>query len=365
MNYLRDKQYYIDLYDLHTIEECLDYYRAIKDGFEKERKQPKLKKFSKEDFDKDVHKATSFIVNAIKGERYRHKAESISKWMDRDRSMQEKYDEAIAPAGIICEACQSPTRVSSKDLMNSYQEDAYVLFMFACVKCNKHQALYEDGTEWKYEPEQCPKCKSPLKSKMSRRKNEVLVFTYSCTNCSYTKEDVDDLRESRKKREEEEARDKKLLAEYRKDFVYTDEAGRKHIAHIDQLKAFMDEDKKQKIKDKDPIYQKARQLKKLTVTELENLLSKSLEKEKYVNLSFDKPEIDRYVIIPFTVQEVDKKRNERDSENMVRKVIKQTLEKTNWRLMTEGLTYRLGYLSGRLKGHEREDDLVNLVTKNI
>ncbi len=125
----------------------------------------------------------------------------------------------------------------------------------------------------------------------------------------------------------------------------------------------MDEDKKQKIKDKDPIYQKARQLKKLTVTELENLLSKSLEKEKYVNLSFDKPEIDRYVIIPFTVQEFDKKRSERESENTVRKVIKQTLEKTNWRLMTEGLTYRLGYLSGRLKGYEREEDLVDLLKK--
>lgn len=30
MRYLNDEQHYIDRYDLHTIEECLDVYWAIK-----------------------------------------------------------------------------------------------------------------------------------------------------------------------------------------------------------------------------------------------------------------------------------------------------------------------------------------------
>ncbi len=46
------------------------------------------------------------------------------------------------------------------------------------------------------------------------------------------------------------------------------------------------------------------------------------------------------------------------------RVIKKTLEGTNWRLMSEGVNYGLGYLSGRLKGYEQEEDLLQLVKKN-
>jgi len=43
------------------------------------------------------------------------------------------------------------------------------------------------------------------------------------------------------------------------------------------------------------------------------------------------------------------------------KVIKTALDPTNWRLMTAGLSYRLGYLSGSLKGYEWEEDLMEIV----
>lgn len=41
MQYLKDEQYYIDLYDLHTIEECLDWYFRIKNGLEEKRSEIK------------------------------------------------------------------------------------------------------------------------------------------------------------------------------------------------------------------------------------------------------------------------------------------------------------------------------------
>ncbi len=31
--------------------------------------------------------------------------------------------------------------------------------------------------------------------------------------------------------------------------------------------------------------------------------------------------------------------------------------------MSEGINYRLGYLSGKLKGYEREEDLIKIVAK--
>lgn len=96
--------------------------------------------------------------------------------------------------------------------------------------------------------------------------------------------------------------------------------------------------------------------------ELEKLLSEVLEKEKYTKLNFDKPEIERYVIVPFTVQDDYSSRKDYDSRNQIQKIIIKTLEDKNWRLMTEGVAYRLGYVSGRLKGYEREDDLIKLVS---
>ena len=43
------------------------------------------------------------------------------------------------------------------------------------------------------------------------------------------------------------------------------------------------------------------------------------------------------------------------------KLLRKTLKETNWRLMTDGASYRLGMLEGRLRAYEREDDLVNLI----
>jgi len=60
------------------------------------------------------------------------------------------------------------------------------------------------------------------------------------------------------------------------------------------------------------------------------------------------------------IQNVNLKKRH-NSRNNLRKLIKKTLEKTNWRLMSEGINYRLGYLNGRLKGYENEEDLMRIV----
>jgi hypothetical protein len=39
------------------------------------------------------------------------------------------------------------------------------------------------------------------------------------------------------------------------------------------------------------------------------------------------------------------------------KLITKTLEKTNWRLLSDSLMNRLGFYMGKLKGYEREEDL--------
>jgi translation initiation factor IF-1 len=67
------------------------------------------------------------------------------------------------------------------------------------------------------------------------------------------------------------------------------------------------------------------------------------------------------MIIEFTVQDNKTGRGEYDSRIQLQRIIKKTLENTNWRLMSEGVNYRLGILSGRLRGYENEEDFIKLI----
>ena len=360
-SYLQDSQRYIDLYDIYTIEKCLDWYRNIRDGLEEKRNAKEYKKFSKEEFNKEVSKIASYTVNFIKAKRYARKKETIQKWMDRDRKKQEKFDNSRPPHGVLCKECFSETEIIFKDLHYPYEENGRVLFMFECPKCKKRQALYEDGTEWHYETPKCPECNSPLNGKSKDVKN-VLTTIYSCPSCSYKKEDVDDFNELKKEREAREARENKLLAEHRKEFCLDDKTGGEMLRFYEHMSKFVDELKEREKKDRDPLIQKVRKLKKLTVVQLGKLIEDIIKKEGYKDLKFGKPEMGKYVIIDFSVNETKDDRLEYDSINTLNKFIKGILEDTNWRLMSEGVHYRLGILTGRLKAYEREEDLVKIVS---
>lgn len=69
----------------------------------------------------------------------------------------------------------------------------------------------------------------------------------------------------------------------------------------------------------------------------------------------------RFVIIEFTINDASDDRYERDSQNTLKKTIITALKDTNWRLMSDGVSYRLGILSGRLKAYENITDLFDLI----
>ena len=47
---------------------------------------------------------------------------------------------------------------------------------------------------------------------------------------------------------------------------------------------------------------------------------------------------------------------------ILQKIIKKNLETTDWRLMSGGIDYRLGLLTGRIRAYESEEDLLKLVS---
>ena len=71
------------------------------------------------------------------------------------------------------------------------------------------------------------------------------------------------------------------------------------------------------------------------------------------------------VFVGFNCLDGKSDRNDRDSEKTLKKTVEKALQDTNWRLMSDGISYRLGYLNGRLRAYEREEDLKKLVERDI
>ena len=359
--YLHSLSYYHDLYDLHTIETCLDYYWSLKKKAEKHR--TKSNDLTPEQFDKEIHKGVSYIINVIKGERYRHRADTIKKWIDRDRKIQDIFDNANIPVDVLCKECNSPTINTIKDLHDAYSDNPKVLFMFECIRCKKRRAVYEDGKEWTHEPEKCPKCNGPLECTMKNKKR-VLTTINKCTKCSYINKEIDDFDQWDKKQKEKADHDNKLLSEYRKEFCLDDVDGPSYLRSLDGMYQLAKELKEREDKEKDPIYQKAMQLKKINIIDMEKLIIDAITPQKYIRFTLGQPTMSRYVEVSFTAQDIDNIRQGYDSSNTLKKLIIKVLDGTNWRLKSDGITEKLGVLSGHLKGIEQEADLIALVSKH-
>jgi len=73
----------------------------------------------------------------------------------------------------------------------------------------------------------------------------------------------------------------------------------------------------------------------------------------------------RFIAVPFTVQDERADWVEYDSKKQLKKILDKTLEKTNWRLMSDGVSCRVGYLSGRSRCYESEGDIYNIYLKEV
>ena len=313
--YLKEEGFYSDLYDLMTIKECL----GIQEYWNKRIKR------SREVREKLVSWGMEFQLYFVKGDRYRSKRSFIQERIEEGRKRDEKLNSTEEPEGMSCFKCRIALKVVSRDL---YCDTLRVLFCFECPKCGKRKGIFEDGKEFV--------------SKGTKLSKAELA--------EWDKEDA-----------ESKVKDKELLKKYRAEFCLSETEGEEYILDSNRMKEFSLFLKDMKEKKDDPDYEKAMNLKKLTIVELEKFLKGVLVNENYIKLVFDKPIIDRHVIMPLTVQDGDSTRKEYDSVHMLERVLKKSLESTNWRLMSQGVNYRLGVLSCQLKGYEQEADLIKIV----
>lgn len=356
MQYLKDKQHYEDLYDLHTIESCLLTINSTKSVIEKKAQ------IGKRDMKVSVDGMANFILYFKKGERYRTKAEIIEKWMNDDRKLEEKLSNAIFPSYVDCTHCHGELKEESRHIDSILDANPRIQFFAICESCERVGMIWNNGERYIPKPSLCPKCHADLKTSTKYTENKDTI-TEKCPKCDYKNTQVYNFEKSQKERESEEAKDRELLVKYRSEFCLSDKEGADYITQMENMKRLSEMMKESEAKQKDPDYQKARSVKKVTVTELHKILIKKFKADSYINLNFENPQIDRYVIVPFTVQDEKKSRNKDKSIKDLRRIFNFTLDNLNWRLMSDGIEYRMGYLKGRLKGYENDDELAKFIKK--
>ncbi|HHT9136998.1 MAG TPA: hypothetical protein ACFYEK_07110 [Candidatus Wunengus sp. YC60] len=358
MDYLNNKQYYIDRYDRITIKECLEMVDICKTEYQKTLNDEASKKYSAADKAKGSNWVTNQQLYIIKACRYQYKEESIQKWMQGDQIKQEKYDSTAPPSHVSCPDCKKTIQSSIK-IFGFSDDPLQMMFLFNCSSCKKKRWLYEDGTEHESPPTLCSKCKANAETSVVREGKDNVIWRTTCTSCGFIETTVDDFEKGRTERNEQEEREITLLQKYREEFC-SEKIGKEAFEYIEALKVgkvVFDEE----LKKYDSLaFQQVIQLNKLSIVELEKKLREILEKEHFIKLSFGNPEVGQHVIVSFNLQDADTSRKQEVSVSSLQKLIKECLEKTNWRLMSDGVAYRLGYLSGRVKGYEREEDFFEI-----
>lgn len=361
--HLKERKFYEDIYDRHTVEDGrrgMVHYAKFYDEFEK-----KLPKDDKIDRPGNALLLNVFYMQTVGNDllyRYENRERYIVERMAEDKAKDNQITSARLTEEPYCHHCgKQGLRIIDKSLMRRHENAKYddpeeVMFMLKCPHCDKNSAFWEDGTAWKPKPTLCPKCKSEMTHKTIETKT-ALTFTYTCPSCKHSYKDKMDLRSKKKEKPDPDyAQDRIhfcLIDKEFRDMLYSIKDGFERMAELG--KKFKEKE------DNKHIYDAMNELKKPKISELNELLAPALEKAGYTEFSLDKPEMGRDVFIGFNCLDSKSDREDYDSRNTLRKLVVKALRGTNWRLMSEGISYRLGYLTGRLHAYEREEDLKKLV----
>ncbi|MCL1929916.1 hypothetical protein FWF93_02160 [Candidatus Saccharibacteria bacterium] len=186
-----------------------------------------------------------------------------------------------------------------------------------------------------------------------------VTTTYSCPSCKHTYSEDFDLTIKKESEDPDFDKDRTeycLLSKEKANMLRDTKYRFEQMAELGK--------KFKERKDNKQIYDAVKELKKPKIAELTTLLTPVLEKGGYSEFNLDKPEMGRDVTIGFNCLDTKSERDDYTSKKELKKIIDKALNDTNWRLMSDGIHYRLGYLNGRIRAYEQEDDLVKLVAKD-
>jgi len=362
--HLKDRQYYEDLYDEGTVEQCRSGERMVNATFRK-MEQEHAKEIASRKPGWYLQYSTLYfsLVEMPAAARHMNRDEAIDKWMQRDEAKDRKLAEAHIAGGTFCRSCGKDMHVIDKHYMRreGHKKDD-ILLMFECDACNKRKAFWQDGTEWEGAQLKCEKCGGEVKS-THKTKDKVLTTTLTCTKCGHKETEVMDM--SKDPKPEEEFADPYYELDRKRfvfgsDMMFKFEQKAQHLARLQKLHATAVDHVGQV-----DIYDAIKDIKKLKIAQLSELLAPVLTKQKYTEFKLGELQLGWEVSLDFNCLDADADREEYRSRKGLQKLLDKILVDTNWRLMSDGVSYRLGFLSGRLRAYESEEDLKKLVEQRI
>lgn len=233
-----------------------------------------------------------------------------------------------------------------------------MLFMYKCSECDTNTAFFETGEQYHVEPTLCPKCGHDKVTFTRKETKNRITISYTCASCAHIWIHELDLTTAKP-----EPDDPKYLEDC-KLYCYSDKVRgwAEQALRAPALKGLLGDGSE----DKAAIELKATldNIERLTIAQVQAKLEKSLLKDGYKDLQFGQPDMGKQVVVPINLID-NKDRSAEDSRNGLYKLITKTLENTNWRLIRTSINYRMGYLTGKLKGYETDEDLRILNKKAI
>ena len=364
ITHTKPREYYEDRYDRLTVESArrdIVYYDKFYEEFES-----KLPHDDKIDRPGNAILLNIFYMQVIGDElvrRYQERNSSIIEMIARDEARDAQISEARLSEEPLCRHCNAQgLRIIDKSLMHRGEEYKYddpeeVLFTLKCSHCDKNSACWNDGAAWIPKPTLCPKCNAEMSHVVTKNK-KAITFTYTCPSCKHSYKDKMDLSDKKEKPDPDYEKDRLhycLVDEEFRDKLIEIKRGLKEMAQLG--KEFKERE------DNKHVYDAVAEINKPKIVELIHLLTPALEQAGYIEFNLDKPELGKDVYIGFSCLDSKSEREDYDSRKTLQKAVRKALEDTNWRLMSDGISYRLGYLSGRLRAYEQEEDLKKLVLK--
>ena len=308
--------------------------------------------FSQEAVDDGFLRMVNFMMYYEKAYRYRDREKSIQEMMNEARLKDERIENAEAPL-VNCLKCKLELIPKYVDI----EINDNVLFIYDCPNgCLPRRAFYDDGTEHIIKDKKCPECDSGINEEVDRTNGKFLLIE-KCSNCDYKK--VWDYSTKKEREDPDFERDKK-------EFCFDEKEGQESIQNIADMERFscLMKDIEEKDKKKD-LHDAVKNLPRLSIHELKKRLDTLLEENEYSDLIFAQPQISTDIQVSFTAYETKSDRKDYDSRQNLKNLLKKDLLNTNWRLMSGGIEYRMGVLSGRLRGYDNEKDLLKLEEQKI
>lgn len=363
--HLRERKYYEDLLDRFTVEAGRRNIKYYDDFFDEIKS--KLKPGEKIDRPGNAIILNAFYMAVVGDDlirRYNEREGEIASMMARDAAKDEQITIARLQEEPSCQHCsRQGLRIKDKSLMHrnldhKYGDPEEVMFMLECPHCKKNSAFWEDSTAWKIKPDLCPKCSTELTHTSKGTKNAITI-TYTCPSCAHTYKEKLDMTVKKEKPDPDFEKD-------RYHYCLHDPEFRDHLMKMkrdfEEMARLGKEFKERE--DNKHVYDAVKEMKKPKIAELTDLLTAALKKAGYIEFSLDKPEMGKDVYVGFSCLDDKSGREDNESRKTLKKLVDTMLEETNWRLMSDGISYRLGYLSGRLRAYEGEENLKNLVMKD-